>query len=114
MHNFKSEQNNLLHHIREFPNHDVTKTGLTWPKSQTRLGKNIESISINHKQYPFYKKTIGMKSKQWIFSGFSKMKSRLTELSTYVLLASNLMDSNFNDNWASKKDSVAVAVIHNK
>ena len=40
MHNIKSEQNNLVHHIRKFQNNDITKKGLTWPKSQTRLGKN--------------------------------------------------------------------------
>ena len=64
------EYNQII--LGNFQNHDVTRTGLTWPKSQTRLGKNFESISINHKTIPLLYKTIGMKSKQWIFSGSSK------------------------------------------
>ena len=35
--------------LGNFQNHDVTKTGFTWPKSQTRLGKKMES-SVHQSQ----------------------------------------------------------------
>ena len=72
--------------LGNFQNHHVTGTGLTWLKSRTRLGKNIESLFINHKTIPLLNKTIGMKSKQQIFSGSFKMKSMRVELRTYIPL----------------------------
>ena len=57
MHNFKLKRGKTIHHksylystisniiydiiLVYFQNHDVTKTGLTLPKGQTRLGKNF-------------------------------------------------------------------------
>ena len=69
MRNFKLKCSKTIHHksylystisnviydiiLGYFQNHDVTKTGLTLPKGQTRLDKNIESLFINHKTIPF-------------------------------------------------------------
>ena len=68
MHNFKLKRSKTIHHksylysiisniiydiiLGNLQNHDVIKTGLTLPKDQTRLGKNFESLFINHKTIP--------------------------------------------------------------
>ena len=68
MRNFKLKRSKTIHHksylystisniiyditLGYFQNHDVTTTGLTLSKGQTRLGKNFESISNNHKTIP--------------------------------------------------------------
>ena len=42
--NFKLKRSKTIHHSLiyiQFPNHDVTKTGLSLPKGHTRLGNNF-------------------------------------------------------------------------